>query len=66
MVSVGGAWLGMATSQSVEIVAGVCRSCSVKIVLWANNLLSFQEEKNSENCNDKNQTNDTARDAPLC
>ena len=36
-------------------VAGVCRSCSVKTVLWANNPLYFQEEKRSANRLDKNQ-----------
>ena len=36
------AWHMMTTPQSVEIVAGVCRSCSVKIVLWTNNPLYFQ------------------------
>ena len=29
MISVGGAWLGMATPQSVQFVAGVCRSLSL-------------------------------------
>ena len=55
MISVGGAWPGMATPQSVEIVAGVCRSCRVKIVLWANNQVYFQEGKSSENRLDENQ-----------
>ena len=65
MVSVGGAWLGMATPQPVEIVAGVCRSCRVQIVLWANNPLYFQErEKAAKTVLTK--TNDTARDASLC
>ena len=64
MVSVGGAWLGMVTPQSVEIVASVCRSCSVKIVLWANNQVYFHEEKAAQAVLTK--TNDTARDASLC
>ena len=63
MASVGGTLLGMATPQSVEIVAGVYRSCRVKTVSWANNQLCLQE-KSGENRIDK--TNDTARDASLC